>query len=178
MVAAVVVVLLGGGVWRAMAARQAQQKALAETTAQRAQAPLQLAAQEVLPVRRQNLALGVPVSGALRAVEIGAEVILKATKVDGIYTADPALDPTATKLPWIGYIIDNYELTRKPTAPLPAMYAEEQTVLMEGVEAVVCSLEYSDKHKTWLYSIRLLGMPGDHYVHHVMEKLLTQSIPF
>ena len=54
MVAAVVVVLLGGGVWRAMAARQAQQKALAETTAQRAQAPLQLAAQEVLPVRRQN----------------------------------------------------------------------------------------------------------------------------
>ena len=69
MVAAVVVVLLGGGVWRAMAARQAQQKALAETTAQRAQAPLQLAAQEVLPVRRQNLALGVPVSGALRAVD-------------------------------------------------------------------------------------------------------------
>jgi uridylate kinase len=43
-------------------------------------------------------------AGALRAVEIGAEVILKATKVDGIYTADPALDPTATKLPWIGYI--------------------------------------------------------------------------
>ena len=33
-------------------------------------------------------------AGALRAVEIGAEVILKATKVDGIYTADPAKDPT------------------------------------------------------------------------------------
>jgi len=43
-------------------------------------------------------------AGALRAVEIGAEAILKATKVDGIYTADPALDPAATKLPWIGYI--------------------------------------------------------------------------
>ena len=43
-------------------------------------------------------------AGALRAVEIGAEVILKATKVDGIYTADPALDPAATKLPRIGYI--------------------------------------------------------------------------
>jgi uridylate kinase len=43
-------------------------------------------------------------AGALRAVEIGAEVILKATKVDGIYTADPAKDPQATKLPKIGYI--------------------------------------------------------------------------
>ena len=69
LVAAVVVVLLGGGVWRAMAARQVQQKALADATAQRAQAPLQLAADEVLQVRRQNLAVGVPVSGALRAVD-------------------------------------------------------------------------------------------------------------
>jgi uridylate kinase len=43
-------------------------------------------------------------AGALRAVEIGAEVILKATKVDGIYTADPEKDPTATKLETIGYI--------------------------------------------------------------------------
>ena len=43
-------------------------------------------------------------AGALRAVEIGAEAILKATKVDGIYTADPAKDPTATKLHRIGYI--------------------------------------------------------------------------
>ena len=52
-----------------MAARQVQQKALADATAQRAQAPLQLAAEEVLQVRRQNLAVGVPVSGALRAVD-------------------------------------------------------------------------------------------------------------
>jgi uridylate kinase len=43
-------------------------------------------------------------AGALRAVEIGAEVILKATKVDGIYTADPGKDPAAVKLPRIGYI--------------------------------------------------------------------------
>jgi uridylate kinase len=34
---------------------------------------------------------------ALRANEIGADVILKATKVDGIYTADPKKDPAATK---------------------------------------------------------------------------------
>jgi uridylate kinase len=43
-------------------------------------------------------------AGALRAVEIGAEVILKATKVDGIYTADPGKDPNAVKLPRVGYI--------------------------------------------------------------------------
>ena len=43
-------------------------------------------------------------AGALRAVEIGAEVILKATRVDGIYTADPEKDPTAVKLSRVGYI--------------------------------------------------------------------------
>jgi len=43
-------------------------------------------------------------AGALRAVEIGAEVILKATKVDGIYTADPDKDPSAVKLPRVRYI--------------------------------------------------------------------------
>ena len=35
-------------------------------------------------------------AAALRAMEIKADVIMKATKVDGIYTADPMLDPTAT----------------------------------------------------------------------------------
>jgi len=43
-------------------------------------------------------------AGALRAVEIGAEAILKATKVDGIYTADPGKNPNAVKLPRVGYI--------------------------------------------------------------------------
>jgi uridylate kinase len=36
-------------------------------------------------------------TAALRANEIGAEIILKATKVDGIYTADPMKDSTATR---------------------------------------------------------------------------------
>jgi uridylate kinase len=36
-------------------------------------------------------------AAALRAVEIGAEVLLKATKVDGVYSADPAVDPLATR---------------------------------------------------------------------------------
>ena len=43
-------------------------------------------------------------AGALRAVEIGAQAILKATKVDGVYTADPARDPKAVKLPRLSYI--------------------------------------------------------------------------
>jgi len=36
-------------------------------------------------------------AAALRGAEIGAEIVLKATKVDGIYTADPKKDPTATR---------------------------------------------------------------------------------
>jgi len=36
-------------------------------------------------------------AAALRGSEIGAEIVLKATKVDGVYTADPKKDPTATR---------------------------------------------------------------------------------
>jgi len=36
-------------------------------------------------------------AAALRAVEMGAEVVLKATKVDGVYTADPKTNPEATR---------------------------------------------------------------------------------
>lgn len=42
-------------------------------------------------------------AAALRALEIKAEVILKGTKVDGIYTADPMLDKTATRYESITY---------------------------------------------------------------------------
>jgi uridylate kinase len=42
-------------------------------------------------------------AGSLRAVEIKADVILKGTRVDGIYTADPEKDPTATKFETISY---------------------------------------------------------------------------
>jgi uridylate kinase len=43
-------------------------------------------------------------AAALRAMEIGAEVVFKATKVDGVYTADPKLDPTAQKFDELTYI--------------------------------------------------------------------------
>jgi uridylate kinase len=43
-------------------------------------------------------------AAALRAMEIKAEVILKATKVDGIYDADPMLYPAATRFDRISYL--------------------------------------------------------------------------
>ena len=43
-------------------------------------------------------------AAALRAMEIKADVILKGTKVDGIYTADPMKDATAKRLPEVTYL--------------------------------------------------------------------------
>jgi uridylate kinase len=43
-------------------------------------------------------------AAALRAAEIKADVILKATKVDGIYSADPMLDPSATRFECITFM--------------------------------------------------------------------------
>ncbi len=42
-------------------------------------------------------------AAALRACEINAEVVMKATSVDGVYTADPKVDPSATRFDHIGY---------------------------------------------------------------------------
>jgi uridylate kinase len=50
-------------------------------------------------------------AGVLRALEIEAEVILKATNVDGVYTGDPRTDPGATFIPELTYqeaIVKNY----------------------------------------------------------------------
>ncbi|MDV2504155.1 MAG: UMP kinase [bacterium] len=43
-------------------------------------------------------------AASLRAIEIGAEVILKATKVDGVYSADPLVDASAEKFDEISFI--------------------------------------------------------------------------
>ncbi len=43
-------------------------------------------------------------AAALRAIEIGADVILKATRVDGVYSGDPEKDPAATFFPRISYL--------------------------------------------------------------------------
>ncbi len=43
-------------------------------------------------------------AAALRAMEIGADVIMKATKVDGVYSADPVKDPSAVKYDRLTYL--------------------------------------------------------------------------
>jgi len=43
-------------------------------------------------------------TAALRAAEIGADALLKATKVDGVYSADPLVDPKAKKLSRVKFI--------------------------------------------------------------------------
>ncbi|MBN1421866.1 MAG: uridine monophosphate kinase [Planctomycetes bacterium] len=42
-------------------------------------------------------------TAAIRAVEIGAETLLKGTKVDGVYTDDPARDPSAVRFDRVGW---------------------------------------------------------------------------
>ncbi|MBV8081385.1 MAG: UMP kinase [Candidatus Eremiobacteraeota bacterium] len=72
-------------------------------------------------------------TAALRAIEIGAEAILKATQVDGVYSADPKKDPTAERLPTLGYlevlqrgleVLDNTALTLCMDNGLPIVVFE------------------------------------------------------
>ena len=42
-------------------------------------------------------------AAALRAIEIGADLLIKATKVDGVYSADPVKDPTATRFDTLSF---------------------------------------------------------------------------
>ncbi|SMD33213.1 uridylate kinase [Reichenbachiella faecimaris] len=42
-------------------------------------------------------------TASLRAIEMEADVVLKGTRVDGVYTADPEKDPAATKFPSISF---------------------------------------------------------------------------
>src|SRR5450756_1145968 len=58
----------------------------------------------ILAAGTGNPYLTTDTTAALRAVEIEADVILKATKVDGVYTADPKLDPAAVKFEQLGYL--------------------------------------------------------------------------
>jgi uridylate kinase len=42
-------------------------------------------------------------AAALRAIEVGADIVLKATKVDGVYSADPVTDPSARRYENLDY---------------------------------------------------------------------------
>ncbi|MBY0453266.1 MAG: efflux RND transporter periplasmic adaptor subunit [Burkholderiaceae bacterium] len=68
MAAAIVVALIAAGAWRALSQRKIQQQALA-AAAQPAAPVMEIAPSEIWPVRRLDLTLEVPVSGALRALQ-------------------------------------------------------------------------------------------------------------
>jgi uridylate kinase len=72
-------------------------------------------------------------TAALRALEIGAEAILKATQVDGVYNADPKKDPTAVRFERLEYlevlqlgleVLDNTALTLCMDNGLPIIVFE------------------------------------------------------
>ena len=76
-------------------------------------------------------------AAVLRALEIEADVIIKATNVDGIYTSDPQKDPTAEFIPDIGYqdaivrgleVMDAnaFALCKKNDLPIVVMNVNEQ----------------------------------------------------
>ena len=67
-IAALVVVLLIAGVLRALSTRKAQQAAVAELATQRTQTVVELGAGDVVQVKIRELARGLPISGALKAV--------------------------------------------------------------------------------------------------------------
>lgn len=84
-------------------------------------------------------------TAALRALEIGAEAILKATQVDGVYDADPKKDPKATRFDRLDYlevlqrgleVLDNTALTLCMDNHLPIIVFE---LMREGnIRRVIC----------------------------------------
>ena len=87
-------------------------------------------------------------TAALRGVELGAEVILKATKVDGIYSADPLKDPKAERYRTLSYmdvlnrgltVMDNTAITMCMDNNLPIIVFD---LMQEGnIEKVVLGEE-------------------------------------
>lgn len=77
-------------------------------------------------------------TAALRASEIGAQVILKATKVDGVYDSDPKMNPKARKFDQIGF-------TEAITRRLQVMDATAFTLCMDNhIPIIVFDMERRD----------------------------------
>jgi uridylate kinase len=96
-------------------------------------------------------------AASLRAMEVGAEVIMKATKVDGVYTADPKKDPSAQRFRQLSYldvlqkelkVMDSTAISLCKDNDLPILVFDMTTsgnvrraVLGEDVGTVVGNLE-------------------------------------
>jgi uridylate kinase len=104
----VAVVIGGGNIFRGMGAEAAgMERVSADYMGMLATVINALALQDALEgmgvVTRVQTAIEMR-EASLRAMEIGAEVIMKATKVDGVYSADPLVDPSAERFDEITYI--------------------------------------------------------------------------
>jgi uridylate kinase len=84
-------------------------------------------------------------AAALRAVEIGADVLLKGTRVDGVYTADPEKDPDARKFDNISFeeVIDKrlkvmdttaFTMCRENSMPIVVFNMNKPGNLMKVIE--------------------------------------------
>jgi uridylate kinase len=92
-----------GTVTRVMSA--IEMRALAEPYIQRrARRHLEKGRVVIMGAGTGNPYFSTDTAAALRAMEIGAEIVIKATKVDGVYSADPAKDPTAKRFDRLTYI--------------------------------------------------------------------------
>ncbi|RZJ24305.1 MAG: efflux RND transporter periplasmic adaptor subunit [Haliea sp.] len=83
-VVALVLLLVAGGVLRALSARKAQQQAVATAAAPKAQTMVELAATDVVQARNVELAQGLPISGSLRAVNSAAVKARAAGELQGL----------------------------------------------------------------------------------------------
>ncbi len=88
-------------------------------------------------------------AAALRAIEIGAEVILKGTKVDGVYTSDPLKDPSAKKFD----VISHFDVLKYN---LRVMDATAITLCRENsIPIIVFNLQNQDSIKEIIYGKKI-----------------------
>lgn len=88
-------------------------------------------------------------AAALRAIEIGAEVILKGTKVDGVYTSDPLKEPSAKKFD----VISHFDVLKNN---LRVMDATAITLCRENnIPIIVFNLKNEDNIKGIIYGSKI-----------------------
>lgn len=91
---------------------------------------------------------------ALRAAEIGAEVILLAKNVDGIYDSDPKLNPNAKKYKEIGYLdFISQGLKAMDTAAVAICMENKTPILAFGLDeedALIRAVSGDDSLGTWI----------------------------
>jgi uridylate kinase len=76
-------------------------------------------------------------AASLRAIEINADVIMKATRVDGVYSADPEKDPTATRYTFLTYrqVLNDSLRVMDATAISLCMENRMPIVIFDGTHA-------------------------------------------